>query len=113
MSTAPGISIAPTGSSDLPLSPAAPGLLLPALSLAKRELVRFLRQRHRVVGALATPIVFWLLIGAGMGRSFRSADAPAGASYLQYFYPGTVLMILLFTAIFSTISIIEDRREGF
>src|SRR5207244_4998746 len=68
--------------------------------------------RHRVVGALATPIVFWLLIGAGMGRSFQGADGRTG-SYLQYFYPGTVLMILLFTAIFSTISIIEDRREGF
>jgi ABC-2 type transport system permease protein len=89
-----------------------PGLLLPALSLAQRELVRFLRQRHRVIGALATPIVFWLLVGGGMGRSFRAAG-PDGANYLQYFFPGTILMILLFTAIFSTISIIEDRREGF
>jgi ABC-2 type transport system permease protein len=33
--------------------------------------------------------------------------------YLEYFFPGTVVMILLFTAIFSTISVIEDRREGF
>ena len=89
-----------------------PGLLLPSLSLAKRELVRFLRQRHRIIGALATPIVFWLLIGGGMGHSFRVAG-PGGGNYLQYFFPGTVLMILLFTAIFSTISIIEDRREGF
>src|SRR5438034_4045563 len=84
----------------------------PALSLCHRELVRFLRQRHRIVGALATPIVFWLLIGAGMNRSFKS-DAPGGENYLHYFFPGTILMILLFTAIFSTISIIEDRREGF
>jgi ABC-2 type transport system permease protein len=81
--------------------------------LAKRELVRFLRQRHRVIGAFATPIVFWLLIGGGMGRSFRADGMPGGHNYLQYFFPGTVLMILLFTAIFSTISIIEDRREGF
>jgi len=86
-------------------------MLLPALSLARRELVRFLRQRHRVIGALATPIVFWLLIGGGMGRSFRSERFSGG--YMEYFFPGTVLMILLFTAIFSTISIIEDRREGF
>lgn len=93
--------------------PPAPGLWLPALSLAKRELVRFLRQRHRVIGALATPIVFWLLIGFGMGRSFRGEGMPGGDDYLQFFFPGTVLMILLFTAIFSTISIIEDRREGF
>src|SRR5215207_1677775 len=84
----------------------------PALSLCHRELVRFLRQRHRIIGALATPIVFWLLIGGGMNRSFKS-DLPGGENYLQYFFPGTVLMILLFTAIFSTISVIEDRREGF
>jgi ABC-2 type transport system permease protein len=90
-----------------PAPPARPGLLLPAVSLARRELVRFLRQRHRVIGALLTPVVFWLLIGGGMGRSFRDGN------YLQFFFPGTVLMILLFTAIFSTISIIEDRREGF
>src|SRR3954449_9535718 len=113
MSTAPGVSIAPTGSPDLPLSPAAPGLWLPALSLAKRELVRFLRQRHRVIGALATPIVFWLLIGGGMGRSFKVDNLPGGGDYLRFFFPGTIVMILLFTAIFSTISVIEDRREGF
>ena len=86
--------------------------MTPALSLCQRELVRFLRQRHRIIGALATPIVFWLLIGGGMNRSF-SADVPGGQNYLHYFFPGTVLMILLFTAIFSTISVIEDRREGF
>src|SRR5918994_6431571 len=84
----------------------------PSLSLCHRELVRFLRQRHRIIGALATPIVFWLLIGAGMNRSFR-ADVPGGGNYLQYFFPGTILMVVLFTAIFSTISVIEDRREGF
>src|SRR5436305_4305808 len=89
------------------------GPWLPALSLCQRELVRFLRQRHRIIGALATPIVFWLLIGAGMGRSFHFEGLPGSGGYLQYFFPGTVLMILLFTAIFSTISIIEDRREGF
>lgn len=88
------------------------GLLLAALSLSRRELVRFLRQPNRVVGALATPIVFWLLIGAGMGRSLQIGDA-GGQSYLHFFFPGTVVMILLFTAIFSTISVIEDRREGF
>src|SRR3954454_10281644 len=89
--------------------------MLPALSLCQRELVRFVRQPNRVIGALATPIVFWLLIGAGMGKSFR-AEGTVGAEsggYMQYFFPGTILMVLLFTAIFSTISIIEDRREGF
>src|SRR6266576_3024569 len=92
--------------------PRSGGLLRPALSLAQRELVRFLRQRHRIIGALATPIVFWLLIGGGMGRSL-SFGGGGTESYIRFFFPGTLVMILLFTAIFSTISIIEDRREGF
>ncbi len=89
--------------------------LAAAGTLLEREVVRFLRQRDRVVGALGTPLVFWFLIGSGLGRSFRSSDGfgGAGLGYLQYFFPGTLVLILLFTAVFSTISIIEDRREGF
>src|SRR5664280_2452267 len=88
-------------------------LVLPALTLWQREMVRFFRQRDRVVGALATPIVFWLVLGLGLGKSFKAPNAPDGHGYLEYFYAGTLVMILLFTAIFSTISVIEDRREGF
>lgn len=90
------------------------GTFRPALALLKREVVRFLRQRHRIVGALGTPLVFWFLIGSGLGKSFRSPlTGQAGVDYLRYFFPGTLILIILFTAIFSTISIIEDRREGF
>lgn len=87
--------------------------VMPAVALWRREVVRFLRQRSRVVGALATPIVFWVLVGSGFGRSFRGGGDVSDMNYLEYAYPGTIAMILLFTAIFSTISIIEDRREGF
>ena len=90
-----------------------PGIVLPAISLCRRELIRFVRQRSRIIGALVTPIMFWLLIGAGMGRSFSGGGVTGGSGYMEYFFPGTIVMILLFTAIFSTISIIEDRREGF
>lgn len=88
-------------------------VLLPVATLWWREVVRFYRQRSRLLGALGTPFVFWLLIGSGIGASFRPPSAPAGMDYLEYFYPGTLILIVLFTAIFSTISIIEDRREGF
>ncbi len=91
---------------------------LPAITLWKREMVRFFRQRSRVIGAVAPPILFWFLIGSGLGASFRlpGMTLTSGATdvtYLQYFFPGTVVLIVLFTAIFSTISIIEDRHEGF
>jgi ABC-2 type transport system permease protein len=95
-----------------PMTEPSSPLFLPAMSLCRRELVRFLRQRHRIIGALATPILFWIVLGAGVGRSFRSS-APGGSNFMEYFFVGTIIMILLFTAIFSTISIIEDRREGF
>lgn len=86
---------------------------LVAGSLWWREILRFYRYRSRVVGALGTPLVFWLLIGSGIGTSFRPEKAPSGMDYLEYFFPGTVVLILLFTSIFCMMSIIEDRREGF
>ncbi len=82
-------------------------------TLCHREVVRFFRQRNRVIGALGQPILFWLLFGAGLDRSFRLADDNAGVSFLEYYFPGTLMLVVLFTAIFATISIIEDRREGF
>jgi ABC-2 type transport system permease protein len=85
----------------------------PALTLWQREMVRFLRQRDRLLGALLTPVVFWWLLGAGLGKSFQVPGTPVTHGYLEFFFAGTVVMILLFTAIFSTISVIEDRREGF
>ncbi|MBI4530008.1 MAG: ABC transporter permease [Candidatus Latescibacteria bacterium] len=88
-------------------------LLLPVLTLWWREIVRFYRQKNRVIGALGSPLVFWFLIGSGLGTSFQHPVFPEGRGYLTYFFPGTMLLILLFTSIFSTISIIEDRREGF
>ena len=85
-------------------------------ALVGRDLRRFFRQPSRVVGSLAQPLILWVVLGGGLGGSFRVAGggaAAAGVSYLQYFYPGVVVLTMLFTAIFSTISVIEDRHHGF
>lgn len=74
--------------------------ILPAVTLWQRELVRFWRQKSRVMGVVASPLVFWLLIGYG-------------SNDLGRFYAGALVLTVMFSAIFSTISIIEDRREGF
>ncbi len=87
-------------------------VLLPVSTIWWREIVRFYRQRSRLFSAIAQPLVFWLLIGSGLSASFQ----PAGTSdtgYVEYFYPGIVVLVLLFTAIFATISVVNDRREGF
>ena len=87
--------------------------MLAVLTLWQREIVRFVRQRSRLVGALVQPIVFWILLGGGLSASFRPPGAPAGTGYLEYFFPGTIALVLLFTAIFATIAVVEDRRSGF
>ena len=87
--------------------------MLPAFTLWWREIVRFYRQPMRVVGVLASPLVFWLVIGSGFGTSFRSGGGPGQQHYLDYFYPGALIMIVLFTSIFTMMSVIEDRKEGF
>jgi ABC-2 type transport system permease protein len=89
------------------------GVSLPAFTLWWREVVRFYRQRTRVAGVIASPVVFWLVIGSGFGSSFRSGNAAGQQHYLDYFYPGALIMIVLFTSIFTMMSVIEDRKEGF
>ena len=96
-----------------PAAPVSTGVLLPAFTLWWREIVRFYRQKTRVVGVLASPLVFWLVIGSGFGTSFRSGAGPGQQHYLDYFYPGALIMIVLFTSIFTMMSVIEDRKEGF
>ncbi|HET8948471.1 MAG TPA: ABC transporter permease [Candidatus Polarisedimenticolia bacterium] len=81
-----------------------------ALALARRETRRFFRERTRVLGALLQPLLFWAFFAAGLQPSFRLAG---GDDYGAYLLPGITILVLLFTAIFSTISVIEDRREGF
>ena len=76
-----------------------------------RDLLRFFRQPSRLVGALGQPILFWLVIGSGMTATFRMPGTSVG--YMQFFYPGVVLMVVLFAAIFTTVSVIEDRHQGF
>ena len=76
--------------------------ILAVETLWQRELVRFWRQKSRVLAVVASPLIFWALIGFG-----------SGASGPKLFFPGTVTLTVLFSAIFSTMSIIEDRREGF
>jgi ABC-2 type transport system permease protein len=73
---------------------------LPAATLWQREMLRFWRQKSRVMSVVASPLVFWLLIGYG-------------SNDLARYYSGTLVLTVMFSAIFSTISIIEDRREGF
>ncbi len=66
-----------------------------------------------MVGVVASPILFWLVIGSGLNRSFQEQGSAVEVNYLEYFFPGSIVLIVLFAAIFSSISVIEDRQQGF
>jgi ABC-2 type transport system permease protein len=74
--------------------------LLAARSLLGRELRRFWREKGRVIGFVATPLIFWIVVGAGFGD-------------LQRFFAGSLALTVMMAAVFSMMSLIEDRREGF
>jgi ABC-2 type transport system permease protein len=95
-----------------PRSGGSASTALAAATLWWREIVRFYRQKARVVGVVLSPLLFWIVIGSGFGSSFR-AQAGGGSHYLEYFFPGALIMIVLFTSIFAMMSVIEDRKEGF
>ncbi len=106
-----------TRSEALPAAPALPrSRLAEELStisvLVRRDTTRFVREKSRVVGALLQPLIFWLVIGSGMSSTFVLPGA-RGVGYLEYFYPGVVVMVVLFSAIFTTMTVIEDRHSGF
>jgi ABC-2 type transport system permease protein len=88
-------------------------VLLPVTTIWWREIIRFFRQRSRLFSAIAQPLVFWILIGSGLSASFQPSGTSEKQGYIEYFYPGIVVLVLLFTAIFATISVVNERREGF
>jgi ABC-2 type transport system permease protein len=88
------------------------GSPLTALSIiAVRELVRFWRQPARVVAAVGTPLLLWLLLGSGLAGAMRSGSAQAG-SYGAFLLPGMMSLVVVFASMFAAIALIEDRGAG-
>ncbi len=81
----------------------------------RRDLVRFWRDKVRVVGALAQPLLFLVILGTGLSSALRGAGSGGfrGLDYQVFMYPGIIGMAVLFSSIFSGMSIIWDREFGF
>ncbi len=75
-----------------------------------RELKKFVRDRSRLVSSIAQPLIWLLLLGTGFGATFGKVG---DLQYIQFMFPGILVMTLLFSSMFSAISIIWDREFGF
>ena len=76
----------------------------------RREIIRFARNRTRLITAPAQPLLFLLVLGTGLG-SITTQNK--NLDFRTFMFPGVIAMSVLFTAIFSAISIVWDREFGF
>lgn len=79
-------------------------------ALWQRDMLHLVREKSRWIGIVAQPLIFWALLGTGLGGMGTPA---AGTTYLGWFFPGILAMVVLFTAVFATMSVIDDRQHGF
>ncbi len=85
-------------------------------SIWRRDVIRFVRDRSRLIGSLGQPLLFLVVFGSGLssaiGRLGQTSGMP-GLNYVQFMFPGIIVMAVLFTAIMSAISVVWDREFGF
>jgi len=84
--------------------------LRPIYVICMREFIKFFREKSRLLGTLARPVLWLFVVGNGMSALIRPQ---AGFSYLHFIFPGMIGMTILFASIFSSISIVWDREFGF
>src|SRR5437899_11632480 len=80
-----------------------------------RDILRYWRDRWRLVASLAQPLLFLVVFGSGLSSSLGSGGvfgSRGGLSYIQFVFPGIIGMSILFTAIFGAMSIVWDREFG-
>jgi ABC-2 type transport system permease protein len=77
----------------------------------KREIVRYFRNRVRIMTSLAQPVLFLFVLGTGLSPIIRTGGAHV--DFRTFMFPGVIAMTILFTAIFSAVSIVWDREFGF
>jgi ABC-2 type transport system permease protein len=77
-----------------------------------REFITFMREKFRIIAMIGQPLLYLLILGKGITAGMRLNGAP-DVDYISFMYPGIIGMSILFTSMFSAISIIWDREFGF
>jgi ABC-2 type transport system permease protein len=77
----------------------------------KRELIRWSRNRTRILTTLVQPVLFLFVLGSGLASLLPRQGG--GLDFRTFMFPGVLAMVVLFTSIFSAVSIVWDREFGF
>ena len=74
-----------------------------------REIKKYLRSKSRIIGSLGMPLLFLLVLGFGLNSFLNIGNG----NYVDFIFPGIIAMTILFTSMFSGISVIWDKQFGF
>jgi ABC-2 type transport system permease protein len=85
--------------------------LLALATIWQREVIRYVRDRTRVVSTLIQPVIFLFVFGTGLAETLASGNL--GVDYIVFMYPGTIAMTIMGVGFFATISTVWDRQFGF
>ncbi len=114
------VKVAPAPNATAPAQPAPADTRMATLRaiyiIWYRDLLRYWRDRWRLVASLAQPLLFLIVFGSGLSSALGRGTlfgTSGGISYIQFMYPGIIGMAILFTAIFGAMSIVWDREFGF
>ena len=75
----------------------------------QREMIRFGRDRSRIISSLIQPVLFLFVLGTGLSSLLSTGQV----DFRTFLFPGVLAMSVLFTAAFAGISIVWDREFGF
>lgn len=78
-----------------------------------REMIRYTRSKSRIITSLIMPILWLGIMGTALGATLGNVRFPGGFNYISFIAPGILAMAILFTSVFSGISVIFDRQFGF
>lgn len=77
----------------------------------RREMIRFVNDRMRIVTSLVQPLLYLFVLGSGLNAFASGGDADF--NFKTFIFPGILCMTVMFTAMFSSMSIVWDREFGF
>lgn len=83
-----------------------------AYTIWYRDVIRFLRDRARIISSLGQPLLFLFVFGSGLAPAMSGLGG-GRLDFTQFLFPGILSMTVLFTSVFSAVSIVWDREFGF
>ncbi len=81
------------------------------ITIWQREIIRYIREKTRIVSTLVQPLMFLVIFGVGLRQTMAMGNF--GVDFIQFMYPGIIAIAVMGVAFFSTISTVWDREFGF